>query len=72
MWNPFKKKIPKYITDQICPDKVEPRLCYFNDMMTCGLPISECEDCKQYINYLESKGIRRTKLPPFVLDIDKD
>ena len=30
MWNPFKKKIPKYITDQICPDKVEPNRCPFN------------------------------------------
>ena len=48
---PWSKKIPKYITDQICPDKVEPRLCPFNKMITCGLPFNECEDCEQYIRF---------------------
>ena len=58
MWNPFRKKdwyLKKQLEEQ-CSDKVEPILCPFNKMMTCGLSFSECQGCKQYANWWVTKG----------------
>ena len=57
---PWSKKIPKYITDQICPDKVEPTIREDDKL----------RGCKHSVMWVDDEP--DTPVPQYVLDIDRD